>query len=346
MLPGSFNEGVHNNSWESNQDLFQESFTNNFYSNNLFNEQNINSEERYCAENHSDSIDGNNLNRNRYNSTLHNLKLSDEKIDENFFSEDSGIYRSKIDDGMDSIDEKNKENIQDININQENIDINIDNEEEKEEKKEEGEAKEEKEKEEKQKENKGKKKKKRNKDKEYSKLILRLRTAITKNWIVPVNRKIKNICKKLKIKVKTLTKPDYELFNEKSKQQKVREEFNMKMKDIFNLHRKTKKKPNKNPEIIKTIETIYYETPSEDIKEIYDLIHMTYKEVVELFFDNPDSKALRKLKKKEKNIIVNQNYIEEYGDSLLEKDGFFRYFENKEKNSRKKKKKINMNYID
>ena len=340
MFLESFNEGVHNNSWESNQ--FQESFTNDFYCNNSLNDQNINSEERYNGENHPDSINDNNLNINRNDSTQNKLKFFDEKQDENFALSDPGIYPSKIDEGIFPDEEKNKEIFQDINTNQENI-ING---EEKEEKKEEGETKEEKEKKERQKENKGKKKKKRNKFKEYSKLILRLRTRITNNWIVPVNRKIKNICKKLKIKIKILTKPDYELFNEKSKQQKVREEFNMKMKDILNLHRKNKKKPNKNPEIIKTIETIYFETHSEDIKEIYDLIHMTYKEVVELFFDSPNSKAFRDFMDKEKNIIVNQNYFEEYGDSLLEKDGFFKYYENIEKNSRKKKKKINMDSID
>jgi len=105
----------------------------------------------------------------------------------------------------------------------------------------------------------------------------------------------------------------------------------MKMRDILYLHRKSKKKPNTNPENIKKLETMYFDTHSETLKQILDLINMTYREIVELFFDNPNSKEFRDLTRKEKNNIVNKNYSDRYGDSLFEKDCFFRYFESKTK---------------
>ena len=57
----------------------------------------------------------------------------------------------------------------------------------------------------------------------------------------------------------------------------------MKMRDILYLHRKSKKKPNTNPENIKKLETMYLDTHSEALKQILDLINMTYRETVELF---------------------------------------------------------------
>ena len=171
-------------------------------------------------------------------------------------------------------------------------------------------------------------KKQRDKHKEYSKLILSIRTAIIKHWKNKIDAKLRNIKSSRKIKIKV---PDYEIFNEKSKNQKVISEFNMKMRDILYLHLKSKKKPNTNPENIKKLETMYLDTHSEALKQILDLINMTYREVVKLFFDNINSKEFRDLTRKEKNNIINKNYSDRYGDSLLEKEGFFRYFESKAK---------------
>ena len=113
----------------------------------------------------------------------------------------------------------------------------------------------------------------------------------------------------------------------------------MSMRDILNFHRESKKKPNKNQENIKKLETIYSDTHTKYNKEILDLIDLTYREVVELFFDNADSKEFRALTEKDKNKKINQNYIDRYGDSLFDKGGFFRYFERIMKCSNKREKK-------
>ena len=233
-----------------------------------------------------------------------------------------GIYNDKIEEGRNPINKENGGVFPEIKHNQESY-IKISENEKQEEEKEKIQELEEKNK---------KQKKQRDKYKEYSKLILHIRAAITKYWKNLIKKKIR---KRRNINLFI----DYELFNEKSECQKVLSEFNMSMRDILNFHRESKKKPNKNQENIKKLETIYSDTHTKYIKEILDLIDLTYREVVELFFDNADSKEFRALTEKDKNKKINQNYIDRYGDSLFDKGGFFRYFERIMKCSNKREKK-------
>ena len=49
---------------------------------------------------------------------------------------------------------------------------------------------------------------------------------------------------------------------------------------------------------------MYLDTHSEALKQILDLINMAYRETVELFFDNHNSKEFRDLTRKEKKRII------------------------------------------
>ena len=155
----------------------------------FFNNQDLNSdinsennnllEDQYMKENwdnneekNFDPNQKNDLNSNKNDFKQKEFKHNDEKNGDDFILKEPGIYNDKIEKGRNPINKENGGVFPEIKHNQESY-IKISENEKQEEEKEKIQELEEKNK---------KQKQQRDKYKEYSKLILHIRTAITKYW--------------------------------------------------------------------------------------------------------------------------------------------------------------------
>ena len=255
------------------------------------------------------------------NSISERFKCQDPKRDEDFQIEEPGIIKDENNEIMAQIEENN-ENIGNIISNQE---IFSKNEERK-----------------KIKEMNIEYEKGTNKIRKsnFNNLIRRTRTAINHHYLKKINDAIKNSdlherLKKINIKI-----PDYDEFSKKMNRKKVRKELDLPFKDILcKYYSKDKKfKINKNELYIKDIMDNYKKNPSEKNKQLYLLLSMKYREVIENFWNSDDFK---KFEEKEKETIDYIDFKDKKGYSFLGNNGFFIYFEGIKKASEEKETFIN-----
>lgn len=284
------------------------------------------------------------------NSISERFKCQDPKRDEDFQIKEPGIIKDENNEIMAQIEENN-ENIGNIISNQEisnmNKDINYKGMEENKI----GEEKTKKEDEDLFRKNEERKKIKEmnieyekvtNKIRKsnFNNLIRRTRTAINHHHLKKINDAIKNSdlherLKKINIKI-----PDYDEFSKKMNRKKVRKELDLPFKDILcKYYSKDKKfKINKNELYIKDTMDNYKKNPSEKNKQLYLLLSMKYREVIENFWNSDDFK---KFEEKEKETIDYIDFNDKKGYSFLGNNGFFIYFEGIKKASEEKETFIN-----
>ena len=130
----------------------------------------------------------------------------------------------------------------------------------------------------------------------------RCRTAIMKSYMKLINELSK----------KHIYMPDYKQFSRNISKEKVKKELDLPMKDIL-----SKYNTKNNFEELKV--------ENEDI-ELFKLLNMKYREVIEKFYD---SEEFKDFKKDKNNKTADEDFKNKYGYSLFENNAFIRYFEEK-----------------
>ena len=149
---------------------------------------------------------------------------------------------------------------------------------------------------------KNKSKKKDNKRKHLGDYRSRCRTAIMKSYMKLINELSK----------KHIYMPDYKQFSRNISKEKVKKELDLPMKDIL-----SKYNTKNNFEELKV--------ENEDI-ELFKLLNMKYREVIEKFYD---SEEFKDFKEDKNNKTADEDFKNKYGYSLFENNAFIRYFEEK-----------------
>ena len=202
---------------------------------------------------------------------------------------------------------------------------------------------------------------KKKKKKDFSNFRSRFRTSIMKFHVNVLKEGIKTSVLPEKLKKYQIKSPNHKAFNGRTTSSKVIEEFEQSIKNILcgpyiekerHKHYGLKKNQIMNKKYIEQIEEYYNENPSQSVKEILELINMKYRRVIEIFYDTQELKEfkdfqvfkeLTNLKESKeftafKNIKDNQDdderFNKRYHYSLFDKNGFIKYYEEKEENDK------------
>ena len=205
--------------------------------------------------------------------------------------------------------------------------------------------------------NKNEIKKKKKKKKDFGNFRSRFRTSIMDFDVNILKEGIKTSDLPEKLKKYQIKRPNHKAFNGRTTSSKVIKEFEQSIKNILcgpyiekekHKHYSVKKNQIDNKKYIEQIEEYYKENPSEGVKEILELINMKYRRVIEIFYDTQELKEfkdfqvfkdLTNLKESKeftafKNIKDNQDddkrFNKRYHYSLFDKNGFIKYYEEKE----------------
>ena len=203
--------------------------------------------------------------------------------------------------------------------------------------------------------------KKKKKKKDFGNFRSRFRTSIMDFDVNILKEGIKTSDLPKNLKKYQIKRPNHKAFNGRTTSSKVIKEFEQSIKNILcgpyiekekHKHYGVKKNQIENKKYIEQIEEYYEKNPSESVKEILELINMKYRRVIEIFYDTQELKEfkdfqvfkeLTNLKESKeftafKNIKDNQDdderFNKRYHYSLFDKNGFIKYYEEKEENDK------------
>lgn len=203
--------------------------------------------------------------------------------------------------------------------------------------------------------------KKKKKKKDFGNFRSRFRTSIMDFDVNILKEGIKTSDLPKNLKKYQIKRPNHKAFNGRTGSSKVIEEFEQSIKNILcgpyiekekHKHYDEKKNQIDNTKYIKQIEEYYKENPSQSVKEILELINMKYRRVIEIFYDTQElkefkdfqvfkeltnlkeSKEFTAFKNIKKNQDDNERFKKRYDYSLFDKNGFIKYYEEKEENDK------------